>query len=141
MNGALIKSTIRLPSTFGNLASNRALQGQSPYIANASVYYNNYETGLQVSVQYNVFGKRIYAVGDKDQQADQYQMARHQIDLTIAKRLTKHLELKFGIQDVLNLKYRIIQDSNYDKKITGVDEPIQVYRLGQYSTLGVTWKF
>jgi hypothetical protein len=140
LNGALIKSTIKLPAALDNLASNRALQGQSPYIANASVYYNNYENGLQVSVQYNVFGKRIYAVGDKDQNANQYQMARHQVDLTIAKQLTKHFELKFGIQDVLNQKYKIMQDSNYDKKITHVDEPIQVYKLGQYSTLGITWK-
>jgi outer membrane receptor for ferrienterochelin and colicin len=139
-NAALIKSQITLPASLDNLDHNRAMQGQSPYVANASVYYNNAEHGLQVSVQYNVFGKRIYAVGDKDSNPNQYEMPRNQIDLTISKQLSRSFELKFGIQDVLNQKYSLMQDSNRDKKITGVDEVIQQYRFGQYATLGVVWK-
>jgi TonB-dependent receptor len=141
LNGALINSKIELPASLDNLESNRAMQGQSPYVANASIYYNNLDKGLQMSVQYNVFGKRIFAVGDKDSNATQYEMPRNQIDLTVSKRLSGHFELKFGIQDILNQKYRLVQDSNRDKKITSVDEPIQSYRWGQYSTLGIVWSF
>ena len=140
-NGALIKSAIVLPASLVNLDKNRAMQGQSPYVVNASLYYNDFARGLQLSVQYNVFGKRIYAVGDKDINPNQYEMPRNQIDLTISKHVSKHLEVKFGIQDLLNQKYRLIQDSNHDKKITNVDESIQSYRWGQYTTLGVSWKF
>ncbi|MDH4089894.1 MAG: TonB-dependent receptor [Cyclobacteriaceae bacterium] len=139
-NGALIKSQISLPASLSNLDHNRAMQGQSPYVANASVYYSDYENGLQVSVQYNVYGKRIFAVGDKDSNATQYEMPRNQIDLTFSKRLSQHFELKFGIQDILNQEYRLIQDSNRDKKITKVDESIQSYKWGQYTTLGIVWK-
>lgn len=139
-NGAIIHSDIQLPASLDNLDHNRAMQGQSPYVANASIYYNDMEHGFQMSVQYNVFGKRIYAVGDKDSNPNQYEMPRNQIDLTISKQLGEHFELKFGIQDILNQKYRLIQDSNRDKKITSVDEPIQVYRFGQYANLGVTWR-
>jgi TonB-dependent receptor len=141
-NGALIRSKIQIDTSDPNLANldrNRAMQGQSPYVANAGVYYNDIERGFQVSVQYNVFGKRIYAVGD-DSNPNQYEMPRNQIDLTISKQLGEHFELKFGIQDILNQKYRLIQDSNRDKKITSVDEPIQVYRWGQYANLGVVWR-
>jgi TonB-dependent receptor len=142
-NGALIKSKIQLPSTadYDNLDKDRALQGQSPYVLNTSLYYNDFARGLQMSVQYNVFGKRIYAVGDKDNNATQYEMPRNQIDLTITKTLSQHFEVKFGIQDILNQRYRLVQDSNHDKKITGVDESIQKVKFGQYTTLGVVWRF
>jgi TonB-dependent receptor len=140
-NGALIASAIELPENLDNLDHNRAMQGQSPYILNGSLFYNHPEAGWQASVMYNVFGKRIFAVGDKDANPNQYEMSRHQIDLTVTKRLTEKLELKFGIADLLNQPYRLIQDSNRDKKITGVDETIQTYKFGQYSTLGVVWRF
>jgi TonB-dependent receptor len=140
LNGSLIKSKISLPASLSNLESNRAMQGQSPYVANASLFYNNPEKGLQMGVAYNVFGKRIFAVGDKDSNPNQYEMPRQQIDITITKQLSDRFELKFGIQDLLNQKYRLVQDSNRDNKITSVDETIQSYRWGQYTTLGVTWK-
>jgi len=140
-NGSLIKSTIQLPASLDNLDKNRAMQGQSPYVVNASAYYNDVARGLQVSVQYNVFGKRIFAVGDKDSNPNQYEMPRNQIDFTISKQITNRLEMKFGVQDILNQKYRLVQDSNRDKKITSVDESIQTYRWGQYATLGASWKF
>lgn len=140
-NGALISSAIELPENLGNLDQNRAMQGQSPYILNGSLFYNHPEAGWQASVMYNVFGKRIFAVGDKDQNPNQYEMSRHQIDFTVTKRLTEKLEVKFGIADILNQSYRLMQDSNRDKKITGVDEVIQSYKFGQYSTLGVVWRF
>lgn len=140
-NGALIKSKIQLPASLDNLDSDRAMQGQSPYVVNTSLYYNDFEKGFQAAIQYNVFGKRIYAVGDKDLNATQYEMPRNQIDLTISKVLSQHFELKFGIQDLLNQRYRLVQDSNRDKKITSVDESIQTSRRGQYTTLGVVWRF
>jgi TonB-dependent receptor len=140
LNGALIKSKIQMPTSLSNLESNRAMQGQSPYVANASLFYNNPERGLQIGMAYNVFGKRIFAVGDKDSNPNQYEMPRQQIDLTISKQLSDRFELKFGIQDLLNQKYRLVQDSNRDNKITSVDETIQSYRWGQYTTLGVIWK-
>lgn len=141
LNAALIKSEVQYSSTLAtNQERNRAMQGQSPYIVNAGLYYNDSETGLQANISYNVFGKRIYAVGDKDQFATQYEMPRNQIDLTISKTFGSRIEAKFGIQDLLNQRYRLIQDSNRDKKITGVDEYIQSYRLGQYFTFGVTYR-
>ncbi|NOT75379.1 MAG: TonB-dependent receptor [Cyclobacteriaceae bacterium] len=140
-NGALIKSNIDLPAALDNLDRSRAMQGQSPYVVNASAYYNNIEKGLQVSIQYNVFGKRIFAVGDKLGNATQYEMPRNQIDLTVTKQLSDRLELKFGIQDILNQRYQLLQDSQLpDGSSSGVMETIQSYRFGQYTTLGVVWK-
>ena len=122
------------------------MQGQSPYVVNAALVYNNTENGLQVNVAYNVFGKRIYAIGDYNQQSGvaanptQYEMPRNQIDLTVSKDFGSRFNVKFGIQDILNQKYRLVQDSNSDRKITKFDDPIQNYKPGQYVTLGVTYK-
>lgn len=140
-NGALINSKIELPASLDNLEKDRPMQGQSPYVVNTSVFYNDIERGWQVSVMYNVFGKRIFAVGDNNGNPNQYEMPRNQIDMTLTKQLSQKFELRFGIQDILNQKYRLIQDSNRDKKITGVDESIQTYRWGQYTTLGVVMRF
>ena len=143
-NGALIASHIQLPDgeEFDMLEKNRPMQGQSPYIVNASIFYNHPEAGWQASVMYNVYGKRIFAVGDIEANPTQYEMPRHQIDLTITKQITEKLELKFGVADLLNQYYRLMQDFNHDRKINDNDDQvIQKFRWGQYATLGATWRF
>ncbi len=61
MNAALIKSRVQFPS--GSLERNRSLQGQSPYMINAGLFYYNDNNGLMVTLLYNIIGKRIVAVG------------------------------------------------------------------------------
>lgn len=145
-NAAVIKSMVTLPARASNQDKERAMQGQSPYVINAGLLYNNTERGLQVNVAYNVFGKRIFAIGDFNQQSGialnptQYEMPRNQIDLTISKDFGRKFNAKLGIQDILNEKYQLIQDTNSDKQITSFDDPIQVYRPGQYITFGITYK-
>jgi hypothetical protein len=48
--------------------------------------------------------------------------------------------MKLGVQDILNQQYRLIQDSNSDREINGFDDPIKLYKPGQYITLGVTYR-
>jgi TonB-dependent receptor len=140
-NAALINSKVVLPESASNQDSIRALQGQSPYVFNTGIYYNDLMHGWQINVSHNISGKRIYAVGSNDgQNPTQYEMPRHLIDLTIAKSINERLEVKAGIQDMLNQQYRIIQDSNRDKKITEIDEPIQNFKFGQVITLSITYK-
>jgi outer membrane receptor protein involved in Fe transport len=143
-NGALIASHIEVPdgAEFDMLEKNRPMQGQSPYIVNTSLFYNHAEAGWQASIMYNVFGKRIFAVGDMEGNPTQYEMPRHQIDFTITKQLTGKLELKLGVADILNQYYRLMQDFNHDRKIKNVDDQIiQKFRWGQYATLGLTMRF
>ena len=40
------------------------MQGQSPYIVNTGIFYDNTRNGLMVSVLYNVIGARIAFVGN-----------------------------------------------------------------------------
>lgn len=148
LNAAIIDSKVTFTSADAdNQDKERAMQGQSPYIINAGLYYVDIESGLQVNLSYNVFGKRIFAVGDFNQQTGvanaqptQYEMPRNQIDLTVSKDFGQHFNLKLGVQDILNQEYRLIQDSNSNREITSFDDPIQTYKPGQYITVGVTYK-
>jgi TonB-dependent receptor len=137
-NAAWIKSEINLGNV-PNQARRRPMQGQSPYILNAGIYYNDFERGWQINISENVFGARIYAVGD-DLNATQYELPRHQLDLTISKEFSDRWEGKFGIQDILNQGIRIQQDTDGDIALGGKKDVIQSFKPGQYVSLGLTYK-
>ncbi len=140
-NGSLINSKVKLDTRADSTqAKTRALQGQSPYVVNTGLYYSSDAKGLSVTVLYNIFGKRIFSVGNNTF-ATIYEMPRHSIDLTIQKKLSKHWEGRLGVQDLLNYKTRFMQDSNNDGKITSIDEPFMVTRRGTYINLGVQYSF
>lgn len=138
-NASVIKSNVL--TGFAGQEANRQLQGQSPYLINTGIYYNNQDKGLQVNVLYNVVGKRIFLVGDMEVQPTVYEMPRNVIDLNVIQKVGRRMELKLGIQDLLNQQFHLRQDNNLDGKISDLDETYQKYRRGTYSTLGLTYKF
>lgn len=141
LNAALVQSEVALTDEFAAYqAGKRQMVGQSPYVVNGGVYYQDDDRQLQFNVLYNVIGTRIFAAGSNLRQTV-YEMPRHQLDLSLTKGIGEHFELKAGIQDLLNQKTRLIQDSNNDEKITSVDESFRAFRKGQYLTIGVTYKF
>ena len=139
LNASLIQS--RVTTGFAGQDNVRPLQGQSPYLVNAGIYYNDINRGWQVNALYNVVGQRIFLVGDNEVQPTVYEMPRNVIDLNIIKAIGEHLQLKIGVQDLLNQRFRLIQDSNLDQQITDADGTYQTYRRGTYSTVGLTYKF
>lgn len=140
-NGAYIVSKVKLGANSGaNQSDNRPLQGQSPYILNASYNYNDTKNGLQVNLSYNIIGKRIYAVGNNYgyNYPDWYEMPRNIIDLTFSKRLSSNIQLKGGVSDILNNKNRVLQDGNQDGRFdVNTDQTIQSFSPGRVYSLGV----
>jgi outer membrane receptor protein involved in Fe transport len=120
---------------------NRPLQNQSPYLINGGFYYNDDELGLQVNALYNIFGKRLFAVGTINNPTI-YEMPRGVLDLNINKSLGQKFELRLNLQDILNQRVRLEQDFNRDGKITGSDrQTVRSFRRGQYFTLGLVYNF
>ncbi|MCU0324959.1 MAG: TonB-dependent receptor [Spirosomaceae bacterium] len=138
-NGALIQSNVRAGQ--GQNSLERSLQGQSPYLLNAGLFYDDAKRGLQANVLYNVIGKRIFVIGDNQLSADIYEMPRNVIDVSVTKTLNKRMDLRVSIQDLLNQKFRLIQDTDRDSKITANDGTYQEFRRGSYGTVGLTIKF
>lgn len=140
-NAAYIWSKVNLGDKAQGQSENRPMMGQSPYIINSGIYYQNDSIGLQVNLLYNVIGERVVIVGSYGI-PDVYEMPRNTLDLTISKCLWKFLEVKFGIQDILNQPYLLMQDANEDGKISRKnDQQIQSFRRGSYYTLGLGFRF
>lgn len=136
-NFSLIKSQVDL-GVVGSQERIRSLQGQSPYVVNAGIFYTNEGGTTNFSALYNVFGKRIFMVGD-GLFPTIYEMPRHVVDLSISHQIAKKVTLKTGVSDLLNYNSRFIQDSNRNGKIDSADELIFKFRRGAYYTLAFTY--
>jgi hypothetical protein len=139
-NGSLIESKVSLGSQAKAQDSVRALQGQSPYVINAGIYYIDDKKDIMLSILYNIFGRRIWIVGD-DNNPTVYEMPRNSLDISFSKALRKNLDLRLGIQNLLNAPVRMIQDSDRDSRITVKDEYILTFNRGVYITGGIGLRF
>ncbi len=140
-NAAFIKSNVKLGKAGeGQLVTDRPMQGQSPFIVNAGLYYRNEKSDVQVNLLYNIVGQRIFIIGYHSY-PDIYEMPRNHIDLTISKAIRNKLEIKFGIRDLLNENIVLMQDANLDGvfDVTG-DQVIQRFRPGTRFSLGISYK-
>jgi TonB-dependent receptor len=141
INAAYIKSQVDIGANAGgNLARYRPLQGQSPYIINGGVYYNDEESGFSVNAAYNVFGPRIYSVGDVNFPTF-WEMPRQSLDFQVSKRLTKAFSIKLNAQNLLNTPFRILQDNNFDQEIKSSEALIQKYKVGSQFSFSLNWMF
>jgi len=138
INASIIYSTVDLGETAVAQDRVRPLQGQSPYIVNAALYYEGTK-GWTSSVVYNVFGNRIFSVGDVLFPTI-FELSRNSLDVSVIKRFSKGTSVKFGVSDVLNAPFRFYEDSDRDGKITKQgDNPIFTFRRGQMFQLSLTF--
>lgn len=136
LNAAYIRTEVVLGDEARGQAQQRPLMGQSPYIINAGLYYQDTERKLQYNILYNVIGPRLFAVGTYGT-PDIYEMPRNVVDLTVTKGFGKKFELKLSAQDILNQRTLLIQDSNESGGIDDRDEEIMSFRRGAYFTVGL----
>nr|WP_129735431.1 TonB-dependent receptor [Parabacteroides goldsteinii] len=146
-NGAYIHSKVYFPE--GSFERDRAMQGQSPYLINTGLFYQNDTKGLSASVLYNRIGKRIETVGvpaqnPNDDIPDIYEMPRNSLDLSFSKKLGNYVELKAGVKDLLNSKIEYKQfleltDAAGAKR--EVEQLVRSYRPGVTVNVGVSVKF
>ncbi len=142
LNASYIYSLANLnPTTSGGQDLNRPLQGQSPYLINAGLYYNNPDRGWQINGLYNVIGPRIFSAGTTGQDFTIFEMPRNVIDLNIIKQIGKRVEFKVGVQDLLNQKFRLVQDSNANEKLDDSDPKYQSFTRGTNVIIGVNYRF
>ena len=136
-NASLINSNVVVS---GLSDYSRFLQGQSPYLINAGLFYNHPSTGIQANVLYNIIGKRIYVIGDNVLSSNVFEMPRNVLDLNISKSFG-NTDIKAGVQDVFNQPFKLVQDTNRDNKITDTDGVFQEFRRGSNYYLSVNYRF
>ena len=139
-NASYIYSDVNLGSQAVGQEQHRIMMGQSPYVINTGLFYNQQEHKLQCNLQYNIIGKRLFAVGTQGT-PDVYELPRNILDFSITKGIGKCIEVKAGVQDILNQAVVLRQDSNEDGKIRSNDELLFRYKRGTYYTLGFTVRY
>jgi TonB-dependent receptor len=157
LNAALIKSKVQFGN--GDLNRDRSLQGQSPYMVNAGIFYYNDNNGLMITLLYNIIGKRIVAVGrpspnEWEDIPNIYELPRIVLDLAVSRKISKKIDIKAGIKDIFNEQVRLVQTINTNVDLSqiygGTDNPVKhfkrdqvtkLYQPGRYLTLGISYKF
>mgnify|MGYP000987263191 FL=1 len=147
VNLSLIKSSV---------AFDRPLQGQSPYIVNMGLFWQDTDRGFMASLVYNRIGKRIIAVGrpspnEWESIPDIYEMPRNEADLAVSKKIGEKLEVKAGIKDLFGEKVVFQQRVNtlVDMSYYGGDgtklfdrtQNTRSYYPGRQFSVGISMKF
>jgi TonB-dependent receptor len=140
LNGSIIHTEVDLGESAFAQDKIRPLQGQSPYIINAALYYDHLNN-LNGSLVYNIIGPRIFSVGDVLFPTI-YEMPRHSIDLTVTKQVTVVSSIQLGVRNLLNSAHRYFQDSDRNGSIsTNVDHSIISYKTGQQVNITFSYEF
>ncbi|MFC4872278.1 TonB-dependent receptor [Negadavirga shengliensis] len=145
LNASVIRSEVDFgPGEDLSQDQKRPLQGQSPYIINAGLVYDDAAKGFQIGAAYNIFGQRIYAVGNYLFPTI-FELPRHALDLTVSKSITDKFTWKAGVQDVFNAQYRFFENSTFLNGSTKInveqDNPIFQFRRGTLFTTSISYIF
>jgi hypothetical protein len=142
-NASLIQSRIVLSDRAAEDDKNntRPMMGQSPYVINAGLYYQDDNAGWEAAALYNIVGPRVVIVGIPGI-PEVYEMQRNLLDFSITKTIKKNWSVRVGVQDVLNQPIVLLQDANEDGKLSkGTDQSMQRFRRGAYWTLTLRYRF
>ena len=131
-NVTLIHSKVEI-SNNAFQQSERALQGQAPYIFNIGLYYDDFNLGLNAAVTYNKVGQRIANVGTK-QLGNILEQPVDLIDFSISKAIFNSFTLKFSVKDLLN------QDRTQIQEAPGGNKVVDREKFGRNISLGISYK-
>lgn len=151
-----LTAVVNLSLIRSSVAFDRPLQGQSPYIVNIGLFWQDNDRGLMASMVYNRIGKRIIAVGRPSPNSwesipDIYEMPRNETDLAISKKIGRNLEIKAGIKDlfgeqvVFQQHVRSLVDMSYyggdGTKAFDRNQDTRSWYPGRQYSLGLSMKF
>jgi TonB-dependent receptor len=119
-------------ATDPNRKSTRSMFMQSPYVANAFVYYDIEEKGISLSTTFNVFGKRLAYV-TQGGQPDVFEVARPSLDFAFSKKMESGWGVSFRARNLLNPEYKMVQE------FKGQEYTYSSYTVGRTFSLGITY--
>ncbi len=92
------------------LDDGRELQGQSPFLINTGITYDQSEKGLQAGLYFNVQGKTLEVVGDGFY-PDVYTMPFNDLSLNVIKNFKNNTSLTFKVENILGDKRESLYQS------------------------------
>jgi TonB-dependent receptor len=143
LNASLIRSRVNLgDSLFGQneYLDGRPLQGQSPYIINAGIYYQSLDKKWAFSAAYNRVGQRIYIVGN-EQEPSVWENGRNLLDFQLVRNFGDKFEMRLNVKDALANELVFFQDLNKNQKFDAGDNTWQNITFGQTVSLSLKYNF
>jgi outer membrane receptor protein involved in Fe transport len=129
-NLALILSEVEISNPGVATERERPLQGQSPFVVNVALGYDDPVERIDVALLYNVSGERIRGIGTFGV-PDVYEQPFHQLDLAASWGFAERWTLRLRVQNLLDDAVELTQEG----------EVVERYRPGRTVTLGVGWSF
>jgi hypothetical protein len=118
-NFAVVRSKVDVSDNIGTLYDSRPLQGQSPYVFNGGVLFDDIKNDMSYSLIVNTVGQRIAIIGSS-QQPDIWEMGRTFLDFQVSKTFfNEKLSLKFNIQNIL-AQNQVFYQNNENEDLNGV---------------------
>ena len=128
----------RVESSGNNL--DRPMQGQSPYVLNASLQYDLEKLGLNTTLLFNQVGRRIAFVGNREVPAI-WEAPRPLLDFQIAKKVIKNKgEVKLNVSDIFNKAANFYYDLDENKKYNKSGD-VLVIRRKYGSTINISFSY
>jgi TonB-dependent receptor len=139
-NFSLIKSRVDIPEseltvirTYDPSADGtRPLQGQSPYLLNLDLTYDNVNSNTMVSLSFNVFGERLSEVS-LGGTPDVYELPRPDLDLVLGQKVLGGLEFKFSAKNILDSSVKKVHH------FKNRDYIYQAYNQGRTFLVGLSY--
>lgn len=123
----------------GLTSTSRPMQGQSPYVVNLKLGYDNFFTRRSAMFLYNVYGERITALGINGT-PDVYEQPFHSLDFVVKWGLNdtyddQEKRIGYGV----SLKLKNLLDSEIEKLQGG--ETVELRKPGREIELGFSIKY
>ena len=100
-----------------NVKIDRPMQGQSPYVVNASLQYDIEKAGISTTLLFNQIGRRILYVGN-EQVPEIWENPRPLLDFQIAKKVLKGKgDIRLNISDIFNKRAYFYHDVDKNKNL------------------------
>lgn len=139
-NLALIQSRVSLKGT-GAAFESRPLQGQSPYVLNFGVSYNDFEKGWDFTISGNQVGRRIFFIANEEKFLV-WENPRFVLDASITKTINKKFQIKLVGGDLLAQDLVFYHDLDNSGSYNNDKDPIVFkYRNGQTVSLSLGYNF
>jgi hypothetical protein len=111
----------------------RPLQGQSPFLLNLDLSYDNNRIGSFVNLHYNLFGERLAEVG-QGSTPDVYEKSRGNLTFMYNQRILSSLKFVLNISNILDESIRFVhtfRENDYVRR---------EYKIGRRFKLGFSYE-
>lgn len=126
-----IENSKKVDSTF--VLNNRPFQGQSPYILNLILAYQNVDLGHESSLHFNVSGRKLYNIS-LFATPDVYEEAVPMLNFKTTQNIGKYWQISFGVRNIFNSEISKTQLFRGEKVIA------ESFYIGRTFNLGVTFR-